>query len=98
MAEWNISVPSFDYNAPAGLFSMSNRRSRGGGMTYRRFATAAEAIRYSVEEVPPPNFPQISMEVDEDRFDHLAIAQLYESADYPLPRNKDGRAKSGGVL
>ena len=85
-------MESFNYSAPAGVFAMSKRRSRGGGMTYRRFATAAEAIRYAVEEVPAPTFPQISMEVDDETFDHLAIARLYDAADYPLPRTQAGEA------
>ena len=42
---------SFDYDAPAELFlakSMKGSRRK----KYRRFATAAEAIRYAVEDLP----------------------------------------------
>ena len=41
----------FDYNAPADLFLARNRKR--GGVRYRRFETAAEAIRFA-EELPPP--------------------------------------------
>ena len=40
----------FDYRTPAELF-LSKRTGRGH-TKYRRFATAAEAIRYAVEDLP----------------------------------------------
>ena len=45
---------AFDYNSPAELF-ISKRKGVGGLRAptgYRRFATAAEAIRFAVEEFP----------------------------------------------
>jgi hypothetical protein len=43
---------SFDYNAPAELFlAKPTKTSREN---YRRFATAAEAIRYAVETLRAP--------------------------------------------
>ena len=80
----------FDYGAPAGLFTKTSRRMRGQTVKYRRFATAAEAIRCAVEELPAPILPGITMEVDDDTFDHLAILQLYEDPQYPLPREPSG--------
>jgi hypothetical protein len=41
-------MPSFDYNAPAELFLAKRTKSRREN--YRRFATAAEAIRYAAEK------------------------------------------------
>jgi hypothetical protein len=35
----------FDYGAPAGVFTRSGHGRRGGGAKYRRFESAAEAIR-----------------------------------------------------
>jgi hypothetical protein len=48
---------AFDYNLPAELF-MPKRKGTGGGrgpIGYRRFATAAEAIRFAVENFPAVN-------------------------------------------
>ena len=45
-------MPSFNYSAPAELFlskRVGNTRTK-----YRRFATAAEAIRYAVEDLRTP--------------------------------------------
>jgi Arc/MetJ-type ribon-helix-helix transcriptional regulator len=73
---------SFDYNAPAELFMakpMKGRRER-----YRRFATAAEAIRYAVEELPTHKAFGTHLEVGDERFDSDQIQRLYEAGDYPL--------------
>ena len=43
---------SFDYNAPAELFLA--KRAKSNRENYRRFATAAEAIRYAVETLRTP--------------------------------------------
>jgi hypothetical protein len=43
---------SFDYNAPAELFLA--KRTKSNRENYRRFATAAEAIRYAVETLRTP--------------------------------------------
>ena len=42
----------FDYNAPAELFLA--KRTKSSRENYRRFATAAEAIRYAVEDLRTP--------------------------------------------
>ena len=79
------SAAAFDYSAPAEIFMMQARQSRSRAR-YRRFATAAEAIHFVVEEVPGPLQVGVVMEVREERFDHKAIRQLYAGDHYPLTR------------
>jgi hypothetical protein len=80
---------AFDYDSPAELF-VPKRKGTGGRrspMGYRRFATAAEAIRFAVEEFPVVRTLGVRMQVGEQRFDSDEIYRLYESNDYPLPRD-----------
>jgi Arc/MetJ-type ribon-helix-helix transcriptional regulator len=79
---------AFDYDSPAELFiprHKSIRRRQQIG--YRRFATAAEAIRFAVEELPAVRTLGAWMQIGDDRFDSDEICQLYESSGYPLQRN-----------
>ena len=43
---------TFDYAASAELFMLKRKRGARQPLSYRRFATAAEAIRFAVEELP----------------------------------------------
>jgi hypothetical protein len=61
---------------------------RGSGAKYRRFETAAEAVRYAIEEVPATLLPGITMEVGDETFDHLDIVRLYESPKRPAAPRK----------
>ena len=76
----------FDYGAAAELFPRRQRTRTMGAVTYMRFAAAAEAIRYAVEEIPASSFRGAFLEVNEERFDSNEIRRLYESVEYPLPR------------
>ena len=78
-------MPTIDYGAPSELFPSRSRRSRRP-VGYRRVATAAEAIRFAIEDLPPELLMGASLEVDEARFDGQAIRALYDSDDFPLSR------------
>jgi Arc/MetJ-type ribon-helix-helix transcriptional regulator len=79
-------MPRFDYSAEAELFPLIRRKFTRGPVGYKRFTSAAEAIRFAVEELPPDLLSGAYLEVDEDRFDANEIRQLYESDTYPLGR------------
>ncbi len=77
---------SFDYDAPAELFlSRNTKRSR---QKYRRFATAAEAIRYAVEDLPALRSLGAWLQVGDERFNSDEIESLYESSHYPLRKSE----------
>jgi hypothetical protein len=91
-ASWNLTcqlerkMAYFDYGAAAELFPGRQRTKMMAAVTYMRFAEAAEAIRYAVEEIPANSFLGTVLEVNEERFDCNGIRRLYDSAEYPLPR------------
>jgi len=76
---------NFDYGAPADLFPARTRIGRRP-IGYRRFDTAAEAIRYAVEQMPSEFLNGTVMEVESERIDGARIRDLYESKDYPLSK------------
>ena len=77
---------TFDYAASAELFMPKRKRGVRQPLSYRRFATAAEAIRFAVEELPAGPALAPWMQVGDERFDSDDIHRLYESDNYPLRR------------
>ena len=75
----------FDYTASAELFP-SRGKMNSGGITYKRFSTTAEALRFAVEELPPRGLIGAYLEVDEVRYGFQEMRSLYENAAYPLKR------------
>ena len=89
---WNTYMPAdrdtttFVYGVATELF-MARRKGRARQpLSYRRFATAAEAIRFAIEELPAVRALGAWMQVGDERFDGDDIQRLYESDDYPLQR------------
>ena len=84
----------FDYSTEAelsptvsevALFPAGRRRMRQP-TGYGRFARAADAIRFAVEELPPELLLAAQLKVAEEKFDGDGIRRLYESVEYPLVR------------
>jgi hypothetical protein len=78
-------MDKFDYGAPAELYPGRNRKS-ARKVNYRRFETAADAIRFAVEELPEPLLLGAFIEIDEQRLGYKDIQALYESEQYPHKR------------
>jgi len=77
----------FSYSDPAELFVSNAWRGTRHSMAYRKFETAAEAIRYAVEELPARRMIGTILEVNERRHSHNEIKALYENSAYPLRRH-----------
>ena len=72
---------SFDYSAPAELFLA--KPAKGSRTKYRRFATAAEALRFAVEDLRIPKAFGAWLEVGDKRFNSTEIERLYEALPKP---------------
>ena len=81
-------MDGFDYQAPAELFTGRNPKQRRP-MRYRRFDTAAEAIRFAMEEIPAPVRFDVYLQVEDERFGANQIRELYQNIAYPLVRPID---------
>jgi hypothetical protein len=82
-------LTGFDYSAPAELFPSRNKKG-GSWVTYKRFDTAAEAVRFAVEDMPGVALLGAYLEIEETRFGEQEIRHLYEGAAFPLKRRAPG--------
>lgn len=81
-------MSKFDYNDFAELYL--GKSPLGQSMArYRRFDTAAEALRFAMEELPRDVLRGSMLEVDEERFNSYQIGELYNASQYPLSRAKE---------
>jgi hypothetical protein len=74
-----------NFNAPAELYPGRNHKV-GRAARYQRFTSLAEAVQFTIEELPAGLQPSSLVEADEIRYDGDAIRDLYFSEDYPLRR------------
>ena len=79
-------MSNFDYGAQAELFPARNRKLGRQPVGYRRFAEAADAIRFAIEELPSELLLGTVLEVDGERYGSAEIHRLYDSFDFPLLR------------
>src|ERR1700704_6471629 len=80
------TMASFSYKTSAELFPAAIRKKKRAGFAYRRFDTAAEAVRFAIEELPADSLNGAYLQVEEARFDQNGIRTLYDSAEFPLAR------------
>jgi hypothetical protein len=73
-----------DYRVPAELFPAPSHRR--GALSYHRFDNLAEAVRFAVEELTPPQLAGAFIEAEEVRYGGSEIAALYHAAGFPLAR------------
>jgi hypothetical protein len=79
-------MAEFDYDAAAELFPTRRRSVGRQSFGYKRFAQAAQAIRFAIEDLPPECLVGAFLEVDEERYGSDDIRRLYQSVEYPLTR------------
>jgi Arc/MetJ-type ribon-helix-helix transcriptional regulator len=76
-------MSEFDYTASAELFISAGR----SGLRFRRFASAADAIRFAIEKLPANALSSARLDVEDQQYDDKQIRGLYDSDRYPLTRH-----------
>ena len=80
-------MENFDYSASAELYP-SRRYAKTQQARYRRFSSAADAIRYVIEEMPGNQLAGTFLEVNDLRLEGNALRSLYDAPNYPLERQE----------
>jgi hypothetical protein len=90
------TMAAFDYRIPAELFPnkcgaglppTNGRKLSQQPVGYGRFAHAAYAIRFAIEELSSELLPDACLQSNDELFDHDGIRRLYDSEEYPLVRH-----------
>lgn len=81
-------MDKFDFSAPAELFASKGRGASRRPMTYHRFPTGAEAVRFAIEGLSREMLAGAVLETGDERYGAAEIRSLYDSAAYPLQRQK----------
>lgn len=81
-------MDAFDFTAEAELYPGRAKSPRRQPVGYKRFESAAHAIRFAMEELPEESLVGAYLEIGEMRFNSQEIQQLYERPDYPLERRQ----------
>ena len=89
--DYNIVAELFPTKKDVELFPAKSRRVSRQPVGYGRFARAAHAIRFAIEELPTDLLSDTYLKVDETTFDRDGIRRLYDSEDYPLVRRAPTR-------
>jgi hypothetical protein len=78
---------NMNYRAEAGLYHrLQKGLKKQTPLSYKRFKTAADAIRFAIEQLPAYLLPGSALEIDDERYGVEEIRQLYDSEEYPLKR------------
>ena len=85
-----------DYFCEAELFYGGRGRKPGQFLTYRRFETLAEAVKFTMEEIGT-GAPYASIASGEHDLRGDEIRALYESDEFPLERRLPGTFHSPTV-
>lgn len=90
------NLNGFNFSASAELFPSRGKHGRAQ-VRYRRFNTAAEAVKFVIEDVSPAAMLGAYLEVNEARFSLQEIHALYAHPAYPLKRaQKPDEARKAG--
>jgi hypothetical protein len=79
-------MTDFNYEMPGEFYSRKRQGAKPTGLTYQRFKTAAEAIRFAVETLPSSALPGSMLEAGGERFGGKELTALYANPRYPLRR------------
>ena len=88
----SITMTEFNYNMPGEFYSRKTQGMKPSGLTYQRFDTVAEAIRFAIENLPSAALGGCLLEADGERFGAKELRALYASPRYPLQRANQQQA------